>query len=254
MKQKLEKYYLEYNKRSYVHPDPLEFLYNYMAKEDIEIVGLIASSLAFGRVSQILKSVSTILDTMGDSPKTFLTLSSQKSLKKELKGFVYRFVGEKEIAALLYAIKNIIEDFGSIESCFIKGISKNDKTVLNGLHSFDENIRKRSDVSPGYLFADPAKGSGCKRMNLYLRWMIRNDEVDTGIWKGVPASRLIVPIDTHMHKISLKLGLTKRKQPNMKTALEITDKFAELCPEDPVKYDFSLTRFGIRDDMNIDEI
>jgi len=254
LKKKLEQYYLQYNKRSYVHPDPLEFLYNFQTNRDVEIVGLIASSLAFGRVSQILKSVSSVLDTMGNKPKEYIRATSKTTITNNFKDFKYRFVAGKEMAALLFSIKNILDDFGSIESCFIKGVSENDSTVQKGLHFFDESIKKRCDTSPGYLFADPAKGSGCKRMNLFLRWMVRQDDVDPGIWQGVPASRLIVPIDTHMHKIGLKLGLTKRKQPNMKTALEITSGFAKICPEDPVKYDFSLTRFGIRGEMSIDDI
>ena len=254
MKEKFEKYYRLYNKREFVHPDPLEFLYHYKIKEDIEISGLIASALAFGRVAQILKSVSFVLGVMGKSPSEYLKNSSYNSIKKDYKGFVYRFVREKEIIALLYALKNIFDDFGSIENCFTTGISPDDQTILNGLFNFDKEIKNRADDSPGYLFADPAKGSGCKRMNLFLRWMVRNDDVDLGIWDSIPPAKLIVPVDTHMHKISQKLYLTKRKQANMKTALEITEGFRKFSPDDPVKYDFSLTRFGIRDDMSLNEI
>jgi len=100
----------------------------------------------------------------------------------------------------------------------------------------------------------PEKGSACKRMNLFLRWMVRKDRVDPGGWADVPVSKLIVPLDTHMHKISLQLGFTSKKQANLQAALEITNGFKKLVPEDPVKYDFSLTRFGIREGMNMDSL
>ena len=254
MKEKLENYYKLYNQRKFVHPDPLEFLYNYSRKKDIEIVGIIASALAFGRVAQILKSVSFVLDTMGSSPSLYLQNTSCISIKKDFKGFVYRFVREKEIVALLCALKNIYHDFGSLEDCFTCGVSREDETVFNGLVSFDEALNKRSDDSFGYLFADPLKGSGCKRMNLFLRWMVRKDKVDLGLWEKIQPSKLIIPVDTHMHKIALKLCLTQRKQPNMKTALDITRGFKDLSPDDPVKYDFSLTRFGIRGEMSLKDI
>ncbi|MCP4693017.1 MAG: DUF2400 domain-containing protein, partial [Desulfobacterales bacterium] len=103
---------------------------------------------------------------------------------------------------------------------------------------------------PGHLVALPEKGSACKRMNLFLRWMVREDAVDPGGWEGVPASSLIIPLDTHMHRIGLGLNFTKRKQANMRTALEITEAFKALYPDDPVKFDFALTRLGIRDDLD----
>lgn len=254
MKVKLEKYYSLYNKRTFIHPDPLEFLYHYKKKEDIEIVGLIASSLAFGRVSQILKTIANVLYIIGESPSDYLKNLNYTSVKKDFKGFVYRFVREKEMSAFLYVIKQIFEDYGSIEACFAAGVSEKDETILNGLVFFDREIKKRANESPGYLFADPLKGSGCKRMNLFLRWMVRKDQVDPGIWTSILSSKLIVPLDTHMHKIGLKLKLTERKTADMKTALEITKAFKIISPEDPVKYDFSLTRFGIRDDMAIKAI
>ncbi|MBW2226086.1 MAG: DUF2400 family protein, partial [Deltaproteobacteria bacterium] len=107
---------------------------------------------------------------------------------------------------------------------------------------------------PGHLVALPEKGSACKRMNLFLRWMVRKDRVDPGGWADVPLSKLIVPLDTHMHKISLQLGFTSKKQANMHAALEITDGFKNFVPDDPVKYDFSLTRFGIREGMDMNSL
>ncbi|MCJ7774009.1 MAG: DUF2400 domain-containing protein, partial [Desulfobacterales bacterium] len=108
-------------------------------------------------------------------------------------------------------------------------------------------------IKPGHLVAHPQKGSACKRMNLFLRWMVRQDAVDPGGWDDVSPSKLVIPLDTHMYRIGLRLGFTTRKQMDMHTAIEITKGFQKVIPDDPVKYDFSLTRFGIRNDMNFDE-
>ncbi|MFW6062129.1 MAG: DUF2400 family protein [Planctomycetota bacterium] len=101
---------------------------------------------------------------------------------------------------------------------------------------------------------DPSRGSACKRLLLWLRWMVRRDAVDPGDWRGVPASKLVIPLDVHMHRITRLLGFTRRKQANLATAMEVTAGFARLCPADPVRYDFALTRFGIHPDMEPDEL
>jgi len=253
LKKKIHTLYNQYNRRDYVHPDPLEFLYLYKEIRDREIVGLIASSLAYGRVKQILKSVSFVLDKMNPSPYVFITHSSYRSFCKAFEGFTHRFATGDHLAGLLWGIKNVIARFGSLNECFCHGLSPDDDTVIPAMIFFTgQLITGKSE--PGHLVALPEKGSACKRMNLFLRWMVRKDSVDPGGWKNVPLSKLVIPLDTHMHKISLKLGLTAKKQANMNTALEITSCFRQLVPDDPVKYDFVLTRLGIRDDMDINLI
>jgi len=253
--EKIEILYKKYNRRKYVHPDPLEFLYNYNNLQDMEIAGLIGSSLAYGRVAQILKSVSHILEIMGKYPSEFVMDASVKSLDEQFKGFKHRFATGTQISYMLMGAKKIIQDYGSLYECFLSCINKDDHTIIPALTLFSEKLAACGD--PGHLVALPQKGSACKRMNLFLRWMVRKDEVDPGGWEGIAAEKLIVPLDVHMYNISLKLGLTGRKQSNMKTALEITSGFAKWAPHDPVKYDFALTRFGIRDDIsyeNLDEL
>jgi uncharacterized protein (TIGR02757 family) len=253
IKHKLENLYQKYNRPKYIHPDPLEFLYLYNDVKDREIVGLIASSLAYGRVKQILKSVSWVLDMMPLSPHLFLGESTHSSMCEVFKGFKHRFANGDHIAALLQGIKNVIDQYGSLNDCFVRGISDDDRTIIPALNFFTTALRV-GNSNAGHLIALPEKGSACKRMNLFLRWMIRKDRVDPGGWYGVPVSKLIIPLDTHMHKIGLKLGFTARQQANMLTALEITTGFRQITPDDPVKYDFVLTRFGIRDDMHIDNL
>ncbi len=250
LKKKLDNLYNQYNRRRYVHPDPLEFLYSYKEIRDREIAGLIASSLAYGRVAQILKSVSFVTDKMNPSPYLFLKDSTYKSIYRAFEGFKHRFAGSGELAAFFWGIKNVINRFGSLHKCFLDGFSEDDENIIPALTFFSAQLTAGKN-KPGHLVAQPEKGSACKRMNLFLRWMVRKDRVDPGGWSGIPLSKLIIPLDTHMHRISLALNLSKRKQANIYTALEITSGFKRLAPDDPVKYDFALTRLGIRDDMDI---
>ncbi|MFO7665344.1 MAG: TIGR02757 family protein [Desulfobacterales bacterium] len=253
IKNNLDNLYRKYNKKEYVHPDPLEFLYKYRDIRDREIAGLVASSLAYGRVAQILNSVSVVLDQMGSSPYAFLKDSKLSSLKKKCCGFKHRFAAEENLYAMLSGIKYILEEYGSLYACFLKGIGKRDETVLNSLEYFAEKMISGCRGNQGHLIPVVKKGSACKRLNLYLRWMVRKDDVDPGGWEKVPPSMLIIPLDVHMHRISRLIGFTVRKQADMCTALEITSCFRKLAPEDPVKYDFALTRFGIRAEMSIDD-
>ena len=237
-----------------MHPDPLEFLYAYDNLHDREIAGLIASSLAYGRVAQILKSVSYILNIMRPSPASFLETATYQSLKKDFSGFVHRFATGDKLSQLLMEAKNIIEQYGSLYECFISGINSNDDTILPALTLFVDKMTENGNNRPGHLLPMPGLGSACKRLNLFLRWMVRKDDVDPGGWIDVYPSKLIIPLDTHMHKMGIMTGLISRKQANMRTALEITHGFRKVMPDDPVKYDFSLTRIGIRGHANFKEI
>jgi len=244
--------YDAYNRREYVHPDPLEFLYDYKELRDREIVGLIASSLAYGAVRQILKSVGSVLGRM-DSPYLFLKGSSKESLRETFKDFKHRFTTGEELSTMLYGIKKNVERYGSLQECFAQGFSSEQETVIPALSSFVDKLRSVFDGRPRSLLPSPDAGSACKRLNLFLRWMARRDQVDPGGWDNIPASRLIVPLDVHMHRISLQLGLTRRKQADLRAACEITAAFRGIEPDDPVRYDFVLTRLGIRDDLDPEE-
>lgn len=250
----LEKLYDRYNRRDLIHPDPLEFLYNYKDKRDIEIVGLVASSLAYGRVAQILKSVAAALKPMGDSPYGFLMNSDQKRLSKTYRGFKHRFTTDRDLVNLLTGIKNTLNNFDSLNDLFLTGYKKSDRSILPALSNFANVINRGAGIKESYLLPTPENGSACKRANLFLKWMIRKDDVDPGCWSKISASKLIVPLDTHMYKIGKAFGFTARKQANLKTAEEISSAFAKICPEDPTKYDFALTRFGIRGDMEMKEL
>ena len=241
--------YETYNRREYVHPDPLEFLYDYEELRDREIVGLVASSLAYGAVRQILKSVASVLERM-DSPHAFLERSSKQDLLKTFRDFKHRFTTGEELATMLYGVKKAVERYGSLQGCFSTGFSNEQETIIPALSGFVKELSSVFEGRPRSLLPSPNAGSACKRLNLFLRWMVRRDDVDPGGWDNIPASRLIVPLDIHMHRISLQLGLTKRKQADLKAAYEITAAFRSIEPDDPVRYDFALTRLGIRDDLD----
>jgi len=250
MKNKLEGLYAQYNHRRYVHPDPLEFLYDYPDPLDREIVGLIASSLAYGRVAQILKSVSIILEKMQPFPRAFIMESSAKKLQSAFSGFKHRFTTGGEMTSMLLKTRELIEQHGSLYRSFLADFDKDDESVIPALSSFVKRFNGSDDGSKNSLMPDPERGSACKRLNLFLRWMVREDDVDPGGWRGIPASKLIIPLDTHMYRICSGLDMTCRKQADMQTVMEITGYFRKISPEDPVRYDFAITRLGIRSDAD----
>ena len=251
LKHQLDRLYSRFDSRSWVHPDPLEFLYRYAHTRDREIAALVASSLAYGRVAQILKSVSLVLKKMEDSPFFFLKNSSPADISNLFRDFRHRFTSGHDLSQVLIAVKKVLEKHGSLYFCFLSAYDPSQETVLPAITFLTDEIRSHMIDPRNSLLALPARGSACKRLNLFLRWMVRTDAVDPGGWPGVSASKLIIPLDTHMHRISLLLDLTEGKQANMKTAMEITRSFRRFAPEDPVRYDFALTRLGIRQEESI---
>ncbi|MBN1593761.1 MAG: TIGR02757 family protein [Candidatus Coatesbacteria bacterium] len=250
----LEQLYEKYNRREYVHPDPIEFLYYFDTVGDREIVGLIASSLAYGRVVQILRSIKMVLDKIGPSPREFLLNVSEEELRRRLLRFKHRFTTGEEMVEMLLSAKSLIERHGSLHECFTSGLNDKETTVLQALERFSDKLISRNGDREGAknsLIPSPGLGSACKRINLFLRWMVREDEVDPGGWDGVPKSKLMIPLDTHMHRIGLALGLTGKKCADGRCAAEITEAFRKIEPDDPARYDFALTRLGIRPDCDM---
>jgi uncharacterized protein (TIGR02757 family) len=246
----LERLYRRYNRPEYVEPDPLQFLYAYPRVADREIVALVASCLAYGRVAQILRSVRAVLDRLGAHPRRFVGQRSDERFEEALHGIKHRFTTHGEIALLLRGMRCAIREHGSLGACFVAGMKASDPHVLPALTRFVERVHPRG----GHLLPSPSGGSACKRPNLFLRWMVRKDRVDPGGWDRVPADKLIMPVDTHVAFICRKLGVTKRKSADLRMALEITERFREISPDDPVKYDFALTRLGIRGDLDWREL
>jgi len=252
MRNRLERLYRKYNRREFVHPDPVEFLYSYENPSDREIVAFVASSLAYGRVAQIHKSVARALQRMIPSPLVFLQKATYEELHRTFADYKHRVTTGHKFACMLFGLKQILEHYGSLQACFLTGLNNHD-TVLPALTTFATELTTCADDKLSHLVPCPTNRSACKRLNLFLRWMVRQDQVDTGGWEDIPASKLIVPVDIHMHRVGLSLGMTKRKQANMVTAKEITEGFRQICPEDPVKYDFALTRLGMKGDAELSD-
>ncbi len=246
----LEDIFRRFHRKAYIHPDPLEFLYRWKDVKEREIVGLVASSLAYGRVLQILKSVSVVLDTMGPSPYRYVTRTPLKIMAKDFSAFRHRFADGCHLSALLFGIGRVIRKFGSIEACLAQGMATCGSDPWSGLvHLYEQLTCGRKPL--GHLLADPHKTSACKRLHLYLRWMVRSDAIDPGGWRCISPASLIVPLDTHMFAIGRRLGFTRRRQADRGAALEITDGFRAICPCDPVRFDFSLSRLGIRQELTL---
>ena len=250
----LESLYGTFNRREFVSPDPLQFLYGYPDPADREIAALVCSALAYGRVAQILRNLETVLSRLGPHPAGLVMRSRRQDLERLLAGIKHRFTTGEEIARLLGGAHNIIRKHGSLGACLRGHISRGDETILPALDLFTRELRECSAGLDPYTLASPCRGSACKRLNLMLRWMVRRDDVDPGGWEGIPARLLVIPLDTHMDSIGRALGFTCRRQPDLTTALEITAGFRKVIPKDPVRYDFALTRFGIRSDLKIEHV
>lgn len=220
---------------------------------DREVAGLLASVLAYGRVAQILNSAGRALDLLGPRPAEFLLDSTERSLRARFEGFRHRFTSGDDVAALLNGVRRAVSRHGSLNACFARGIEPGEADLTGAMARFVSEIEALAPGCRGFTLPSTAGGSACKRLNLYLRWMVRRDDVDPGGWTDVDPALLLVPLDTHMHSAGLALGLTTRKQADLRSALQITAGFREFAPGDPVRYDFCLTRLGIREGISLRE-
>ena len=182
----------------YLQNDPLSFCHRYPESPDQEIVGLIASSFAYGKVHSIKRSVEKILAVVNPSPLQFIESYDPASARKLLTGFKHRFNDENDISDLIVIFKKVLAKYSSLEKFFLQGYNEADETILPALEIFCDNLIKVHNKPPsrglGYLLCKPSSGSPCKRLNLFLRWMVRSDEVDLGIWPCVNKAKLIIPV------------------------------------------------------------
>lgn len=226
-------------------PDPLAFVYRYADDGDREVVALIAASLAYGRVAHIRHSVENALRRLGPAPRHRLLTSTDRALARATRGFRHRFTTARDLHRLLAGTARVLERHGTLAACFAAGDDRMHPTVVPTASSFVSAFGPVNRPGRFPLLAAPEAGSACKRLHLFLRWMIRRDDVDPGTF-GLDAShRLVVPLDTHMHRVGRALGFTSRRQADLVTALEITEGFRRLAPHDPVRYDFVLARRGM---------
>jgi uncharacterized protein (TIGR02757 family) len=257
----LEELYADYNRREYVSPDPLEFLYLYDDPADREVVGLIASSLAYGRVASILASVRRVLDVLGAHPADALSRTGPAELFDRLRGFKHRFNDAAEMSKFLSGIGRAVREHGNLENLFHSGMAAAGPRgghaappIIAAMNAFAESILRYAGLVSSQLLPLAMRGSACKRLALYVRWMVRSDSVDPGGWRLVSPCDIIIPLDTHMFRIAKGLGMVRRNAADGLAALEATEGFRSIRPDDPVRYDFALTRFGIRAGMSDEEL
>jgi uncharacterized protein (TIGR02757 family) len=254
IKERLDYHYKAFDK-SQISPDPLETLHNYRNPRDIEAVGFIASVFAYGNVRQILASIRKIEEVISRNPYEFIVNYDFEKDKAKFERIKHRFYTSSDIAALFEILHNVYVSYGSLKKLFLLYYFEKDDNIKESLSRFSSNLLSLSGRGGNgripteglsFMFPDPAKGSACKRMNLFLRWMVRKDELDFGLWKEIPPNKLVIPVDTHIARVCSYLNLTSRKNVSWKMAEEITDRLRTFDPSDPVKYDFAICHIGMR--------
>ena len=235
--------------------DPVHLVRPFGDPADREIAGFCAAALAFGRVGSVINSIATLFTIMGPRPAQFVRAFDPDGAHPELRAMVHRWTRGVDLVALLWILRQMLERHGSIEQFFVEGYAPEHEDIGPALDSFSTRalaldirraygrVPKRAGVC--YFFPRPSAGSACKRMNLFVRWMVRRDEIDMGVWTRIPPSKLVVPLDTHIIRLGRCLRLTKYTSAGWKMAADITASLRRLDAEDPVRFDFSLCHVGM---------
>lgn len=246
LKDFLEEKHDVYNRPRFIETDPVSIPHRYTAKEDIEIAGFLSAIIAWGQRKTILRNANFLMELMNHAPHEFVMNASPVEINK-LGTFIHRTFNGDDCKYFIRALRNIYMKHGGLE-----GIFGGDDKVMNPVEKGLVRLRKvffeiEHPRGTEKHIADITRGASGKRLNMFLRWMVRRDNrgVDFGIWKTVPSSRLFIPLDIHTGNVSRKLGLLERKQNDWKAVVELTGKLRKMEPDDPVKYDFALFGLGI---------
>jgi uncharacterized protein (TIGR02757 family) len=251
LKKKLEHHYKYFN-FSQISPDPLEFPHRFKNYYDIEISAFVSSVFAYGNVKQINNTLEKIHFLMNNQPYQFVKNYSYADGLKLFTDLKHRFYSNEDISKLFHSLNKIYQNYGSLKYFFLLYYFEKDINLKNAISFFSKNFlelsSEKGSITHGikFMIPDPLRGSACKRMNLFLRWMIRKDELDFGLWYEIPPSKLVIPVDTHVAKICQQLKLTKQKNVSWKMAEEITERLKRFDVSDPVKYDFAICHIGMR--------
>ncbi len=232
------------DKKELLKKTPLKFLHLYEDKRDIEVVGFISAIFSYGGIKEIFKTIETILSYLGEKPFRFLL---EKRAFKEFPPLSHRFNSKEDIISVLEMMGKVIRTFGSFENLFLFYYKRGEK-IKEPLNCFANVIYlmlPKRNTSLKFLFPFPSEGSGCRRWNLFLKWMVRDDGMDRGIWKRISPADLVIPLNLHIWKVSKKLGLTNRKFPDWQAAEEVTEKLKLLNPKDPLSYEFTLNNLHL---------
>ena len=236
--------------------DPVHIVRRYSQPADLEVVGFCAAALAFGRVASVLNSIESLLKVMGPHPAAFVRDFDATRQRARFEPLVHRWIRGRDLSALMLILQRMLAESGSIEAFFRAGDDPSLPDVSTALDSFSQRAletdlrpaygsRRSSRLGVCYFFPRPAAGSACKRLNLFLRWMVRRDAIDLGVWTTISPARLVVPLDTHVIRLGRCLKLTRYASPGWKMAADITAALRAIDPHDPVRYDFSLCHVGM---------
>ena len=254
LKPRLEAQYAAFNVEHAVS-DPIQIVRRFQRPDDLEVVAFCAAALAFGRVQSVLNSIEGLLQVMGEHPAAYVRAFEPARDRKSLDHLVHRWTRGIDLAALVWVLRQMIDAHGSIERFFTADSDPQAETIEGALDAFSRRacalnlkaVYGRVQSRPGvqYFFARPSSGGACKRLNLFLRWMVRQDRVDLGVWTTIKPAQLIVPLDTHVIRVGKCLQLTRYRSPGWRMAADITRSLRKLDPVDPVRYDFSLCHLGM---------
>lgn len=234
-----------YNRPDFIDSDPIQVPHNYAKKEDIEIAGFFASTIAWGNRKMIIKNALRLMELMDNAPHDFVLHHTEKDLIR-LQGFVHRTFNDSDLLYFISALQHIYKTYGSLEHIFSRFSEKD--SILPAISQFKKVFFELPHLSRTEKhLGDPAKGSAAKRINMFLRWMVRKDDcgVDFGIWDTIKPAQLSCPLDVHSGNVARKLGLLTRKQNDVKALNELDANLRLLDPIDPVKYDFALFGIGV---------
>ena len=246
LKNFLDEMYYKYNKLEFIEKDPIKIPHKFTRKKDIEVSAFLTSIIAWGNRKMIINNASKMMEIMGESPYDFVQNYSEKNINKI--SFVHRTFNSDDLIFFIKSLNNIFSKYDSLENLFElkfeeNNIFKSISRFRNVFFSIDHPKRTLKHIS------NPIKKSSCKRINMFLRWMVRDCNVDFGIWKSIPKSKLSCPLDTHTLRISQKLGLVKRKTNDLLTLNELDKSLRSFDQEDPVKYDFALFGLGVENEF-----
>jgi uncharacterized protein (TIGR02757 family) len=235
--------------------DPIQIVRRFERSDDREVVGFCAAALAFGRVASVLQSIERVLAVMGPRPAEYVRRFDPSRDAIAFSGIVHRWTRSVDLVALIWVMRQMMDRAQTIEGFFLEGHDAGAEDVGAALDSFSRRalalnlaaaygrVAKRAGIC--YFFPRPSAGSACKRLNLFLRWMVRRDGLDLGVWSRVSPAALVVPLDTHIIRVGRCLGLTGYTSPGWRMATDITASLRQLDPADPVKYDFALCHLGM---------
>ena len=247
-KTELDKLAKLYETKDFIKDDPIQFPHRYKSKKDIEIAGFIASLVAYGRRDVFIKKLNELFNLAQNEPLNFI----ENFEPKILGNFNYRFGKPEDFSQIFLILKELYNKDGGLEELFKYGYNNKikDNMFIPVTDYFYSRAKENTTQGFYFMIPNPQKGGAMKRMCMYLRWLVRKSEVDLGIWDFMPASELLIPLDTHVARISREMGLLTRNANDFKSVIEITDNLKKLSPEDPIKYDFALFGWGVNNTKN----